>query len=97
VLAPALATNPQLAAHEARGKLEAVGRELGGGVIYETDVRFAEDVVAAILDCARENGAAFLAVATQGKSGFQRFRLGSVAAGLVRRSPVPVVCFPPKA
>jgi nucleotide-binding universal stress UspA family protein len=94
-LAPALAANPQLLAVEARGKLEAVGRELGAGLILETDVRFGEDVVATILECARESGAAFIAVATQGKSGFQRLRLGSVAAGLVRRSRTPVICFPP--
>jgi nucleotide-binding universal stress UspA family protein len=94
-LAPAFATSAEQDALDARGRLDEIGRELGEGLALATDVRSGEDVVATILRSAKDHDAAFIAVATQGKSGFQRFRLGSVAEGLVRQSPVPVICFPP--
>lgn len=93
VLAPALARNVAQDAIDARARLEAVARQQQG-VRVQVDVRSGEQIVDAILHAAGEHGAAFLAVATQGKTAFQRFRLGSVAEGLVRRSPVPVICFP---
>ncbi len=93
MLAPALSSNVAQDALDARSALEAKAREHKGCAIA-VDVRSGESVVDTILHAAEEHGAGFLLVATQGKSAFQRFRLGSVAEGLVRRSPIPVIVLP---
>ncbi len=41
-----------------------------------------------------EVGADLLAVATHGRTGWRHLILGSVAADILRRSPVPVIAFP---
>jgi nucleotide-binding universal stress UspA family protein len=93
VLAPALASNPVQQAAAARAELDraATGLGLEGTAV---DVRAADDVAAAILAAAGEHGAAYLALAAHGRSGLQRLRLGSVANALIRRSAIPLVCFP---
>lgn len=91
-LAPALAQNVGRDVAEAQQHLQALAAGLP--VAASVEVRSSEDVVETILQCLQQKGAAFLAIATQGKTGWQRLRLGSVADALVRRSPVPVICFP---
>lgn len=59
----------------------------------EIDVRAAEDVAAEIVTATRDCDYVF--VGSQGKSAFERFRLGSVATAVMRNSGVPVVCCPP--
>lgn len=63
-----------------------------GDVACRVDVRTADDVVATITAAAAH--ADYLFVGSHGRSGFQRLRLGSIAAGVLRRSHVPVVCLP---
>jgi nucleotide-binding universal stress UspA family protein len=49
----------------------------------------------AILRYARTNGADAIVMGTQGRSGLQRWLVGSVAERVVRSSPVPVMLVPP--
>ncbi len=58
-------------------------------VLVQTAENVADAIVAATAD------GDFLFVGSQGKSAFERFRLGSVATQVLRRSTVPVVCCPP--
>jgi nucleotide-binding universal stress UspA family protein len=55
------------------------------------------DPVAMILEEARELGADLLVVSTHGRSGFDRFTLGSVAEKVLRKSPCPVLVVPAQA
>lgn len=48
-----------------------------------------------ITDFAEENDASFIFMATHGRSGFDRLRLGSVAADVIRHASCPVVVFRP--
>ena len=64
-------------------------------VASDVDVRAAEDVTAEILRATGDCDYVF--VGSQGKSAFERFRLGSVATAVMRQSSVPVVCCPPPA
>jgi len=50
-----------------------------------------------ILKAAEEVDARAIAIATHGRSGFGRWLYGSVAAGILRRSPVPLLVAGPKA
>ncbi len=54
-------------------------------------------VAQAIVDAAERFGADLIVMGTHGRSGLQRVFLGSVAEGVLRRSPVPVVVVPPRA
>lgn len=58
-------------------------------VLVQTAENVADAIVAATAD------GDFLFVGSQGKSAFERFRLGSVATQVLRRTTVPVVCCPP--
>ncbi|HLY73962.1 MAG TPA: universal stress protein [Planctomycetota bacterium] len=51
--------------------------------------------VGVILDVVEEEKATLIAMATHGSSGFTRMLLGSVAEGILRRSPVPVLVLRP--
>jgi len=52
----------------------------------------AEDVSAAILASAKD--ASYIVVGSQGKTAFERLRLGSIATAVLRHSHVPVMCCP---
>lgn len=52
------------------------------------------DVDVAITTYAKEQGAAFLVVASHGRGGIRRLVMGSVAERLLRTSKVPVVIVP---
>ncbi|MCL6500016.1 MAG: universal stress protein [Firmicutes bacterium] len=72
-------------------------------VELELPVRFRVEVVPdgpvaqAIVDAAERFGADLIVMGTHGRTGLQRVLLGSVAEGVLRRSPVPVVVVPPRA
>ncbi len=87
----------RLSAGGAAGAVAAAKRALDAfpaqsAVSCRVDVRTADDVAAAIAEAAR--GADYLFVGTHGRSGFQRLRLGPVAAKVLRHSAAPVVCVP---
>jgi nucleotide-binding universal stress UspA family protein len=50
----------------------------------------------AIIDFAESNGTDLIAMATHGRGGAKRLLLGSIAGGVIRHSPVPVLIFRPE-
>lgn len=63
-------------------------------VACTVDVRTAEDVAGEIVKAAKDADCAYVFVGSQGKSAFERLRVGSVATAVMRHSSVPVVCCP---
>jgi nucleotide-binding universal stress UspA family protein len=47
-----------------------------------------------VVNAAIENGSDLIVVGTHGRSGLKRFLLGSVAEGVMRHSPIPVLAVP---
>jgi nucleotide-binding universal stress UspA family protein len=94
VLAPALTTSVEQDVKDAESALAALAARVGAGVTVRVDVTTAEEVVDGIAARAAALDARYLVIASHGRSGWQRLRLGSVAASLVRRAAVPVVCVP---
>ena len=76
--------------------LEELAQKLGTSVPVRTEVLDAMDVPRAICDYAHKHGAAYIAMATHGRSGLRRLLLGSVAEAVLRHSHVPVIVFPPQ-
>jgi nucleotide-binding universal stress UspA family protein len=57
-----------------------------------------DEVISSVLEVARQRKADLIVVGSHGRSGIPRALLGSVAEGILRRSPIPVlVCHMPKA
>lgn len=76
---------------EARTHLERLAAEVRSTTV-EVAVRCdAGPVVPTILAAVREVGADFVVMGTHGRSGVARWVLGSVAEGVTRESPVPVM------
>lgn len=75
--------------------LAALGVEFGSDVCKATVVLDAVDVPRAIVEYAHNQRAAYIAMATHGRSGLRRLLLGSVAEQVLRQSHVPVVLYPP--
>lgn len=73
---------------------EAALREIAAKAPVECSVKVltAENVADAIVATAKD--ASYIIVGSQGKSAFQRLRLGSIATAVLRQSRVPVVCCP---
>ena len=76
------------------GALDAAAR-MAAAAGVATDVRMLEgeaiDLPAIVARQARETGADLVVMGTRGRDGLDRFLLGSVAEGILRRSPVPVL------
>lgn len=53
-----------------------------------------EPVYRPVVDAALANGSDIIVVGTHGRSGLKRFLLGSVAEGVMRHSPIPVLAVP---
>lgn len=80
---------------EAHVYLERIATQLRGeGLKVEIRVESGE-AVQTLLDIAKESGSEALALATHGRSGWQRFAFGSVADKLVRSSSLPVLAYRP--
>ena len=90
VLAPAFTDDVGGDVARARRTLEAVAAT--AGVPCRVDVHTAENVADSIAAASR--GVDYLFLGAQGKSAFERLRLGSVAIQVLRHSVVPVVCCP---
>lgn len=64
----------------------------------QTSVCIAADTLSdTIVDTATKTGCELIVIGTHGRSGIRRGLLGSVAEGVSRRSPVPVMLVPPAA
>ncbi|MFK7739583.1 MAG: universal stress protein [Planctomycetota bacterium] len=92
VLAPAFTDDVAGDVAKARNELEQIAAASPADVTCRVDVRTAEDVAAEIVSASKD--ADYVFVGTQGKSAFERLRLGSVATQVLRLSQVPVVCIP---
>ena len=80
-----------------RKELEAKRRALPPGVDVTVDVLLAPSVSHAIVDYAVEKGCDLIALSTQGRTGFRRLIVGSVAEAVLRASPVPLLIWPRQA
>lgn len=89
-LAPALGNDVPGDVAKAREALGEIARR--APVSCEVDVRTAENVADEIIESAKD--CAYLFVGSQGKSAFERLRVGSVATAVMRHSTTPVVCCP---
>jgi nucleotide-binding universal stress UspA family protein len=76
---------------------EFVAPERGQGTAVETALEQDFDVANAILQRAAVMPADLVVLGTHGRSGFQRFMLGSVAEKVLRRAVCPVLTVPPRA
>jgi universal stress protein A len=70
------------------------GAKLPGGITVNTQL-IGGDPAGAVCERLREGGYDVVVIGTSGKSGVRQLLLGSVAARLVRLSPVPVLTIPP--
>ena len=90
--APVVGSGDGKAAEDALQKVaSSLPSDLDVSLRLVTDVHVAD----AIVREARELDAGLIALSTHGRSGLRRLILGSVAEEVLRRSPVPVLCFPP--
>lgn len=67
----------------------------GSGVNAEWDVLHGDDAAHAIVDHANHTDASLIAMATHGRTGWERIAAGSVATSVVHRSPCPVLLVRP--
>jgi nucleotide-binding universal stress UspA family protein len=87
---------PSPEVESARKYLGGVARRLeASGIRVHARVEIAPIVAPAILEIARGEHADVVALATHGRSGFARLRLGSVADKLIRGSHTPILLFRP--
>lgn len=84
----------ELRDHE-RGYIEKLAARLSEGGIPVTSVVLDGPVVEALEAEARASGADLVVMSTHGRGGLSRMWLGSVADGLVRRGPAPVLLVRP--
>ena len=80
---------------EARGYLEEVAQALMPRVKKLSVCTLAGNSAVAITQMAEKEQAGVIVMATHGRSGLARLVMGSVAAGVVRRSSVPTVVVRP--
>jgi nucleotide-binding universal stress UspA family protein len=71
--------------------LDSVRRRLGRRGVRTRMLVRAGDPVEEILACARAERVALVAMSTHGRSGLRRALFGSVAQGVLRRVPVPIL------
>jgi nucleotide-binding universal stress UspA family protein len=77
---------------------EAAGRLRAEGLTVTTEIAEEPDVAAAIIACAeRDTGAGMIVMTSHGRSGPGRWLLGSVAAKVLQRAPVPLLLIRPGA
>lgn len=74
------------------GHLASLAERLGG--VAGWDVLHRDDPAEALAELDGQAEVAVLVMATHGRTGWDRLRLGSVTVGTVRRSPVPVLVIP---
>lgn len=80
---------------EKEAYLSGIAERLGGEGVEVEHVVLGGKIVDAIEDHARQTGTDLIVMATHGRSGLERLRLGSVAEGLVTRGVAPMLLFHP--
>lgn len=70
------------------GRLVRIARE--GGAAAESLVRYG-DPISCIVEAVKKTGAGMVVMGTEGRVGWDRLRIGSTAAALVREAPCPVL------
>jgi nucleotide-binding universal stress UspA family protein len=79
----------------ARARLDEIASERLSGIEHEIAV-YTGDVVGSILEAVAKSAPDLVVMATHGRSGFAHLFLGSVAEGVVRKAPCPVLTIRPK-
>ena len=75
---------------------ELIPSELASrGLEFDVEAATGFDAPATIVECAARLGSDLICMPTHGRSGLSRALLGSVAQGVLRRSPIPVLVIPP--
>ncbi|GAB4136959.1 MAG: universal stress protein [Planctomycetota bacterium] len=79
-------------------QLQAIASDLASrsGVPVRAELLEGSEVARTIAEFAVKRDAAFVAIATHGRSGIKRLLLGSVAEALLRHAQTPVLVFPPR-
>jgi nucleotide-binding universal stress UspA family protein len=70
---------------------QVLGRYDAEGVDINKKMKVSRREAAGVVDCVEETGTDVVVMGSHGRSGVSRVVLGSVAEGVVRKSPVPVV------
>jgi nucleotide-binding universal stress UspA family protein len=89
--------DPRIRLQERQTALRKEAAAFGSDVQIETQAVIHDDAAAAICKVAEDLDAAFVVMATHGRTGLARTLLGSVTEAVVHRSRVPVVCVPTRA
>lgn len=92
VLNPSLA--PSMHLENRRYLDDLLAREGGKGVKLSSEL-LDGPVVDTLADAIRAHGSDLVVLATHGRGGFSRFWLGSIATGLIRQSPAPLLLLRP--
>lgn len=92
VLNPSLA--PSMHLENRRYLDDLLAREGGKGVKLSSEL-LDGPVVDMLADAIRAHGSDLVVLATHGRGGFSRFWLGSIATGLIRQSPAPLLLLRP--
>lgn len=92
---------PNIEAFDTPERIEAAKLELTkwageNNAEASVDVIASDQVAEAVAEYVTKVGADLLAVSTHGRTGWRHLILGSVAADILRHSPVPVISFPLK-
>lgn len=96
-LAPAFTHNVHADVDAARQNISALASALPPGSRCTVEVKTADSVADGVLARLRADGVRWAFLLSSSKPLLDRLRLGSVAAKVIRGSPVPVVCCPPPA
>lgn len=73
--------------------LRSVASDLDG-IEADYSLISGDDAAEALVDYAGKGGVRMVVMATHGRSGFERWKLGSITERVVRHSPVPVTVIP---
>ncbi len=94
---PATPTSPQELVEAVQPRVEEIVmrcRELAVPTESQILQQVGEPVYRPVVDAAIANASDLIVVGTHGRSGLKRFLLGSVAEGVMRHSPIPVLAVP---
>lgn len=93
---PEFSLDPEAVARELHAEVETARLHAAdGAVALREEVRWGDAAVDEIVAFARESSADLLVLGTHGHGLVKRFLIGSVASGVARRAPCPVLLVPP--
>jgi nucleotide-binding universal stress UspA family protein len=94
---PEFGVRPEEIAPELHADVEtAKGRAAGGAHLeVREEIRWGDTAIDEIVGVLAEEAADLVVIATHGHGVLKRFLIGSVASGVARRSPCPVLLVPP--